>query len=56
MIRLFFLLPVLMCAIWWLYLNQKGYGVKDGVKGFTYILVFNTVILGFFLIMMYVTN
>ena len=56
MIRLFFLLPILMCAIWWAYLNQKGFKAKDGIKGFVYILSFNAIILGFFLLMLYITN
>lgn len=56
MIRLFFLLPVIMCAIWWSYLNSKGYSVKDGAKGFAYILAFNLIILGFFIVMILVTD
>ncbi|NMP32177.1 hypothetical protein HII17_11405 [Thalassotalea sp. M1531] len=56
MIRLFFLLPILMCGFWWFYLEQKGFKAKDGIKGFAYILAFNAIILGFFLIMLYVTN
>lgn len=56
MIRLFFLLPVVMCALWWFYLNQKGYSAKDGIKGFVYILALNAVIIGFFLMMIVVTK
>ncbi|WP_181901508.1 hypothetical protein [Thalassotalea euphylliae] len=56
MIKLFFLLPILMCSIWWLYLNQKGYSAKDGLKGFAYILGLNGLLLGFLLVMMYITN
>ncbi|WP_170176784.1 hypothetical protein [Litorilituus sediminis] len=56
MIRLFFLLPILMCAIWWWYLNQRGYTAKQGLKGYLYILAFNTIIIGFFALMIWVTN
>ncbi len=56
MIRLFFLLPIVMSAIWWLFLRSKGYGAKDGLKGFAYILVFNAVIIGFFVVMIFVTK
>ncbi|WP_386030261.1 hypothetical protein [Thalassotalea euphylliae] len=56
MIRLFFLLPLLMCGIWWFYLNQRGYSAKDGLKGFIYILGLNGILLGFLLVMMYITN
>lgn len=55
MIRLFFLLPILMCAIWWWYLNQHGYSLKSGLKGFLYILGFNSVIILFFVMMIYIT-
>jgi len=56
MIKLFFLLPLFMCAIWWWYLNNHGYSVKDGIKGFIYILSFNTVIVLFFAMMIYITH
>ena len=56
MIRLFFLLPLIMCAIWWYFLKSKGYTVKDGLKGFAYILAFNAVIVGFFVVMIFVTR
>ena len=51
MIRLFFLLPMVMCAIWWWYLDDKGYSLKEGLRGFIYILSFNAVLI-LFLVMM----
>ena len=56
MIRLFFLLPIIMCAIWALYLYGKGYRLKDGMKGFIHILIFNAVIISFFVVMILVTD
>lgn len=56
MIQLFFLLPILMSAIWWLYIKSKGYTVKEGLKGFIYIASFNSIIIAFFIIMLFVTN
>ncbi|MBL0711713.1 MAG: hypothetical protein JJV99_11980 [Colwellia sp.] len=56
MIRLFFLLPIIMCVIWWLYLNSHNYSLKEGLKGFIYILSFNAVIVLFFVMMIYVTH
>ncbi len=56
MIRLLFLLPIIMCGIWWWYLNSKGYSIKDGVKGFAYIITFNTIIIAFFILMLFVTH
>jgi len=56
MIKLFFLLPIIMCTIWWVYLNNRGYNIKEGSKGFMYILSFNAVIVLFFVTMIYVTH
>ncbi len=56
MIRLFFILPIIMCAIWWWYLTNRGYSLKEGLKGFIYILVFNAVIVLFFTTMIYITR
>lgn len=56
MIRLFILLPILMCAVWWWYLNDRGYTIKEGLKGFTYIILFNAVIISFFVLMIFVTH
>ncbi|MDP5144398.1 hypothetical protein ORJ00_16735 [Rheinheimera baltica] len=41
MLKLLYLLPVIMCAIWYWYLKQHGWGIKQGWKGFGYILGFN---------------
>ncbi len=56
MIRFLFLLPLIMCFVWWLYLYGKGYSWKDGIKVFKQILIFNTVIISFFILMIYVTD
>ena len=56
MIKLFFLLPIIMSAIWYWYLNSHNYSLKEGLKGFAYILAFNSIIIGFFAMMMYLTH
>ena len=56
MIRLFFLLPLLMCALWSIYLYAKGYSLKDGMKGFQKIFIFNAVIIAFFVLMIVITD
>jgi hypothetical protein len=56
MIKLFFLLPVFMCTVWWWYLNDRGYTIKEGVRGFTYILSFNAVIVAFFVMMLFIAD
>lgn len=56
MIKLFFLLPLLMCAVWWWYINSKGYSVKQAWKGFAYIIGFNVVVILFFTLMLFLTR
>lgn len=56
MIKFFFLLPILMCLIWWKYIDSKGFSVKEGLKGFSYILIFNAAIIGFFIMMIFITH
>lgn len=56
MMRLLFLLPVLLCFGWYYFLRANGVPLKQGKRGFIYILVFSTLVLGFFLLMMYVTG
>lgn len=56
MIRLFVLMPIVMCVIWWWYLNMKGYTAKDGLKGYLYIFAFNAVIAAFFFVLMILTR
>ena len=53
MIKLLFLLPLLMCALWYWYLQQHGWSIRQGWKGFSYIIGFNLVIaLSLWLIML----
>lgn len=56
MIKFLFLLPIIMSAIWWWFLNSKGYTLKQGLKGFIYIIAFNTFVISFFVLMIYVTH
>lgn len=56
MIRLLFLLPILLCLGWIYFLRSNGVSLKQGKKGFIYILVFSSFVLGFFVLMMYLTG
>ncbi|MFN3709888.1 MAG: hypothetical protein ACK4GU_00460 [Alishewanella aestuarii] len=44
MVRLLFLLPILMCLGWYLFLRHYQIPLKQGVKGFSYIIAFNAVL------------
>ena len=50
-----YLLPVLLCFAWWLYLTLNNWPISKGYKGFAYILGLSGVVAGFFLLMMWVT-
>ena len=53
MVRLLYLLPILMCITWLIYLGQRGLTVKQGAKGFAYIIGFNLILaLSLWLIML----
>lgn len=56
MIKLLFLLPIVMCTTWWYYLTNHGYTFKSGIKGYIYILIFNAVIILFFVLMIWITH
>lgn len=56
MFRLLFLLPIILCVIWYFFLNKNGVPIKQGKKGFIYILVFSTLVLSFFILMIQVTH
>ncbi len=55
MIRLLFLLPVLLCLGWYWFLKHHAIPLKKGKRGFIYIMVGSTVVLGFFTLMLHVT-
>jgi hypothetical protein len=56
MIKFFFLLPMLTCGIWYLYIKSKGFTVKQCKTSFSYILIFNVVIIAFFTLMVFITD
>ncbi|MFC0120323.1 hypothetical protein [Pseudoalteromonas xiamenensis] len=56
MFRLLFLMPIILCVIWYLFLRHYGVPIQKGRKGFVYILIFSTFVLGFLILMMHVTN
>lgn len=56
MLKLLFMLPVGLCLVWFLYLRTQGYTMKQGRKGFVYILMFSAVVAGFYTLLMVMTN
>lgn len=56
MFRVLFLIPIILCIVWYLFLRQNQIPIKKGRKGFVYILAMSTLVLGFFIIMMHLTN
>lgn len=56
MFRLLFLLPIILCLIWYFFLKKNRVPIKQGKKGFIYILSFSALVLGFFVLMIQVTH
>lgn len=56
MIRLFFLLPILLCFAWYYFLKVNRIPLKQGKKGFFYIMAISCVILVFFTLMLHITK
>ena len=56
MFRILFLLPIVLCVAWYLFLKQNRVPIKQGKKGFEYILIASALVLGFFLLMIKVTQ
>lgn len=56
MFRILFLLPIVLCVAWYLFLKHNRVPIKQGKKGFVYILITSALVLGFFLLMIKVTQ
>ncbi len=56
MVKLLFLVPLLMCFIWYLYLQQNNWTITQGKKGFIYIISFNLVIALVLTILLFATR
>ena len=56
MFRLLFLLPIILCLGWYFFLRHYAIPIKQGKKGFIYILAFSTFVLGFFVLIMQITE
>ncbi|MBY6187049.1 hypothetical protein KUV89_10475 [Marinobacter hydrocarbonoclasticus] len=56
MIARLFLIPMMLCLLWYVYLQVNGYSLKQGQKGFIYILVFSAGLLGVMSLLLWLTN
>ena len=56
LIKMLFILPIGLCLVWFLYLQYFGYSMKQGKKGFVYILVFSAVVAGFYTSLLWLTH
>ncbi|GAC24963.1 hypothetical protein GMES_2669 [Paraglaciecola mesophila KMM 241] len=55
MLRLLFLLPLILCLLWFAYLRLRGFSLRQGKQGFIYILVFSAIIAAFYTLMLWLT-
>ena len=56
MIRLLFMIPLVLCLAWILYLKANNFTLKQGKQGFIYILIFSAVIEAVYTALMYLTS
>jgi len=56
MIRFLFLIPLVLGLIWWLYLRANGYSLKQGRKGFVYILVVSVFIAAVYTLLLWLSG
>jgi hypothetical protein len=56
MFRVLFLLPLVLCLLWFGYLRVNDWTMKQGKQGFIVILSFSGAIAAFFMLMLYLTN
>lgn len=52
----FFLLPLLACLGWYLYLYYRGYPLRQGLRGFIWILAVSTALTAIFTVLMWLTH
>ncbi len=52
----FFLLPLLASLGWYLYLYYRGYSLRQGLRGFIWILVVSTMLAAIFAGLMWLTR
>lgn len=56
MIRFLFLVPLVLGLIWWLYLQANGFTLKQGRKGFVYILIVSVFIALIYTLLLWLTG
>ncbi|EKE84293.1 hypothetical protein [Idiomarina xiamenensis] len=56
MIRLFVIIPIVLCLLWLVYLRWHGWSLKQGRQGFVYIIVFSATIAAFYSVMLWLTQ
>jgi len=56
MITRIFLLPLILCLLWGLYLNHRGWKLKQGKQGFILILGVGGVIGAYLTLMLWLTT
>ncbi|CAB0150384.1 hypothetical protein PSI9734_00935 [Pseudidiomarina piscicola] len=56
MIRFLFLIPLVLCLLWWVYLNVNGYTFKQGRKGYVTILIVSAFIAIVYSLLLWLTG
>lgn len=56
MIKLLYFIPLIMCGLWFWYLKSHNWTIKQGWKGFAYIISFNLAIAAMLTILIQLTQ
>ncbi|WP_198419023.1 hypothetical protein [Motilimonas pumila] len=51
-----FLIPLVISLLWWGFLQYHGFTLKQGAKGFYFIIGLSALVLGFFSLMIHLTR
>ena len=51
-----FLLPLILSLVWWAFLHYNGLSIKQGAKGFYWIIGLSSFLAAFFTLMIYLTR
>ncbi len=54
--HLLFLIPLILCLLWAVFLNLNGYSVKQGAKGFYYIIAGTLISAGILALLLFITR
>lgn len=56
MTRFLFLIPLVLSVLWFIYLRVKGWTLRQGLRGFIYILIFSSFVALVYTLLLWLTG